>query len=181
MVHQTTTPEARKLAKIWHGVKTSGKAYNKANFQKKGGAQGGRLWDVLKVATRYNKVLNCHPTIFVQEKDSRGVMFYKSNWPEHWDEDDMANFIQESVFEQASELGIAILKNRGRIPGKSPAKKPKPVVQEPETQEPVLQPEVLAEPSSQVVDNDLSEKAALEIAQAILTLQKYNLHGNITF
>ena len=32
-----------------------------------------------------------------------------------------------------------------------------------------------------ISNNKVDEKAALEIAQAILTLKKYNLHGNITF
>jgi hypothetical protein len=51
----------------------------------------------------------------------------RANIPAKWDEDDYAKIIDDYVFKKAAELGISILKNRGRIKGVSPRKKEKPV------------------------------------------------------
>lgn len=67
-----------------------------------------------------------------------------------------------------------IFQTRGRIAGVSPAKK-----EEDEEVYPLgMKEEEIAEPVCEEVSE---ETAALEIAQAILTLKKYNLHGTITF
>lgn len=126
MGKNTTSIEARRLAKIWHDVKTSGKPYSKTTFTKIGGATGARLWEVLLVAEWYNQISDCHPKFFIKEK---GKM--KPNIPVIWDEDDYAKAIDDFVFKKASDLGIAILKNRGRIKGVSPRKKvAEPIVEE---------------------------------------------------
>lgn len=122
MRENKTSIEARRLAKIWHDVKTSGLPYTKTTFTKIGGATGARLWEVLIVTEWYNQISNCHPKFFV---NMNGRM--KPNVPAKWDEDDYAKAIDAFVFKKAKELGISILKNRGRIKGVSPQKKEKHV------------------------------------------------------
>ena len=117
-----TSIEARRLAKIWHAVKTSGMSYNKTSFHKKGGATGARLWDGLSETEYYDQKHDCHPKLFILDNKRM-----RANIPAKWDEDDYAKIIDDFVFKKAAELGISILKNRGRIKGVSPRKKEKPV------------------------------------------------------
>lgn len=116
-----TSIEARRLAKIWHAVKTSGMSYNKTSFHKKGGATGARLWDVLSETEYYDQKHDCHPKLFILDNKRM-----RANIPAKWGEDDYAKVIDDFVFKKAAELGISILKNRGRIKGVSPQKKEKP-------------------------------------------------------
>lgn len=122
MKENKTSIEARRLAKIWHAVKTSGMSYNKTSFHKKGGATGARLWDVLSETEYYDQKHDCHPKLFILDNKRM-----RANIPAKWDEDDYAKIIDDFVFKKAAELGISILKNRGRIKGVSPRKKEKPV------------------------------------------------------
>jgi hypothetical protein len=122
MKENKTSIEARRLAKIWHAVKTSGMSYNKTSFHKKGGATGARLWDVLSETEYYDQKHDCHPKLFILDNKRM-----RANIPAKWDEDDYAKIIDDYVFKKAAELGISILKNRGRIKGVSPRKKEKPV------------------------------------------------------
>ena len=124
MKENKTSIEARRLAKIWHAVKTSGMSYSKTSFHKKGGATGARLWDVLSETEYYDQKHDCHPKLFIL--DNKRV---RANIPAKWDEDDYAKIIDDYVFKKAAELGISILKNRGRIKGVSPRKKEKPVLE----------------------------------------------------
>ena len=119
---ENTSIEARRLAKIWHAVKTSGMSYNKTSFHKKGGATGARLWDVLSETEYYDQKHDCHPKLFIIDNKRM-----RANIPAKWDEDDYAKVIDDFVFKKAAELGISILKNRGRIKGVSPRKKEKSV------------------------------------------------------
>lgn len=120
MKENKTSIEARRLAKIWHAVKTSGMSYNKTSFHKKGGATGARLWDVLSETEYYDQKHDCHPKLFILDNKRM-----RANIPAKWDEDDYAKIIDDYVFKKAAELGISILKNRGRIKGVSPRKKEK--------------------------------------------------------
>lgn len=120
MKENKTSIEARRLAKIWHAVKTSGMSYNKTSFHKKGGATGARLWDVLSETEYYDQKHDCHPKLFILDNKRM-----RANIPAKWDEDDYAKIIDDFVFKKAAELGISILKNRGRIKGVSPRKKEK--------------------------------------------------------
>lgn len=122
MKENKTSIEARRLAKIWHAVKTSGMSYSKTSFHKKGGATGARLWDVLSETEYYDQKHDCHPKLFILDNKRM-----RANIPAKWDEDDYAKIIDDFVFKKAAELGISILKNRGRIKGVSPRKKEKPV------------------------------------------------------
>lgn len=122
---ENTSIEARRLAKIWHAVKTSGMSYNKTSFHKKGGATGARLWDVLSETEYYDQKHDCHPKLFILDNKRM-----RANIPAKWDEDDYAKIIDDYVFKKAAELGISILKNRGRIKGVSPRKKEKPQTME---------------------------------------------------
>ena len=119
---ENTSIEARRLAKIWHAVKTSGMSYNKTSFHKKGGATGARLWDVLSETEYYDQKHDCYPKLFILDNKRM-----RANIPAKWDEDDYAKIIDDYVFKKAAELGISILKNRGRIKGVSPRKKEKSV------------------------------------------------------
>jgi len=120
MKENKTSIEARRLAKIWHAVKTSGMSYSKTSFHKKGGATGARLWDVLSETEYYDQKHDCHPKLFILDNKRM-----RANIPAKWDEDDYAKIIDDFVFKKAAELGISILKNRGRIKGVSPRKKEK--------------------------------------------------------
>lgn len=120
MKENKTSIEARRLAKIWHAVKTSGMSYSKSSFHKKGGATGARLWDVLSETEYYDQKHDCHPKLFILDNKRM-----RANIPAKWDEDDYAKIIDDFVFKKATELGISILKNRGRIKGVSPRKKEK--------------------------------------------------------
>lgn len=120
MKENKTSIEARKLAKIWHAVKTSGMSYSKTSFHKKGGATGARLWDVLSETEYYDQKHDCHPKLFILDNKRM-----RANIPAKWDEDDYAKIIDDFVFKKAAELDISILKNRGRIKGVSPRKKEK--------------------------------------------------------
>lgn len=122
MKENKTSIEARRLAKIWHAVKTSGMSYSKSSFHKKGGATGARLWEVLSETKYYDQKSKCHPKLFILDNKRM-----KANIPAKWDEDDYAKIIDDFVFKKAAELGISILKNRGRIKGVSPRKKEKSV------------------------------------------------------
>lgn len=124
MKENKTSIEARRLAKIWHAVKTSGMSYSKTSFHKKGGATGARLWDVLSETEYYDQKHDCHPKLFILDNKRM-----RANIPAKWDEDDYAKVIDDFVFKKAAELGISILKNRGRIKGVSPRKKEKPVLE----------------------------------------------------
>lgn len=118
MKENKTSIEARKLAKIWHAVKTSGMPYNKKSFSKKGGATGERLWAVLVETNWYNDQTKEDEPLFVKNGQS-----FKSNIPFNWGEDDYAKIIDNFVFTKAYKMGISIIKKRGRIPGVSPRKK----------------------------------------------------------
>lgn len=126
MRENKTSIEARRLAKIWHAVKTSGMSYSKSSFHKKGGATGARLWDVLSETEYYDQKHDCHPKLFILDNKRM-----RANIPAKWDEDDYARIIDDFVFKKAAELGISILKNRGRIKGVSPRKKEKLVPENP--------------------------------------------------
>lgn len=118
MKENKTSIEARKLAKIWHSVKTSGMPYSKKSFSKKGGATGERLWEVLVETSRYNDQIKEDEPLFVKNGQS-----FKPNIPFNWGEDDYAKIIDNYVFTKAYKMGISIIKKRGRIPGVSPRKK----------------------------------------------------------
>lgn len=113
-----TSIEARRLAKIWHEVKRQGITFSKTSFYKVGGATGARLWDVLSETEYYDQKHDCHPKLFILDNKRM-----RANIPAKWDEDDYARIIDDYVFKKAAELGISILKNRGRIKGVSPRKK----------------------------------------------------------